>query len=92
VRMGRELLDKPLLPLPRPRLCGSRGALRAACVRALGPGEQWGDFVVKMLRESREHLALDAFARRLDVSLRTIGQEALSANNSRRCLEVLGLR
>lgn len=72
ILMDGQMLDKPLT-MWAPRVvrqveerCGPR-------IRPPGPGEQWGDFVMMMLRESPEQqLTLDALARRLNVSPRTI--------------------
>jgi AraC-like DNA-binding protein len=70
--MSSAMLDKPL-PMWAPLVvqqveerCGPR-------LRPPGPGEQWGEFVMMMLRESQgQHLTLDALARRMNVSPRTI--------------------
>jgi AraC-like DNA-binding protein len=72
VLMDDGLLSKPL-PMWAPHVvrqveerCGPR-------VRPPGPGEQWGEFVVMMLREAQgQQLTLDALARRMQVSVRTI--------------------
>ena len=72
VLLDSEALDRPL-PMSAPHVvrqveerCGPR-------VRPPGPGEQWGDFVVMMLRDAQgEQLTLEALARRVNVSPRTI--------------------
>jgi AraC-like DNA-binding protein len=70
--MDSSMLDKPL-PMSAPLVvrqvedrCGPR-------MRAPGPGEKWGEFVMMMLREAQgQQLTLDALARRMNVSPRTV--------------------
>lgn len=79
-RISSAMLDKPL-PMWAPHVvqqieehCGPR-------IRPPGPGEQWGEFVMMMLRESQgQHLTLDALARRMNVSPRTIDRNLKREN------------